>query len=249
MLKRFERAGRGNSLNYEDTHPLGREELETAFGNLVEEIRTFRRAQSCFFSIDALENYMRRVFEEVERAIASEAKEARDKYIGLLSLPLTGGLMGMIDAISGFGLLPEGLKIAVFTAAAIGAIAFAFLWYRARLLMLERLKKFAFERSFIAGELLSYIRSFAGTKFSMEVPVGYEQIILMITVSWVALGLYFAESYEIEFLISRLRAMLASLRPALVKLMDELEKTEIYMGLPSEAKQPFLLLKERLAEV
>ena len=223
--------------------------LEEALSALVEEVRTLRRAQGCFFSIDALESYMRRVFEEVEKAIASEAKEARDKYVGLLTLPITGGLMGIADAISGFGLLPEGLKITFFVAAAIGAIAFAFFWYRTRLSMLERLRKFAFERSFVAGELLSYIRSFAGARFSLEVPMGYEQIPLIVTVSWVALGLYFAESYEIEELITRLRGMLASLGPALTRLMSELEKTEIFMGLPPEARQPFLLLKERLAEV
>lgn len=223
--------------------------MEAVLRELIEEIRTLRRAQSCFFSIDALENYMRRVFEEVEKNIASEAKEARDKYIGLLSLPLTGGLMGMIDAFSGFGLLPEGLEIAAFIAAALGAIAFAFFWYKTRLATLERLKKFAFERSFVAGELISYIRSFAGARFSMETPMGYEQITLMITVSWVALGLYFAESYEIEALILRLKTTLASLHPVLMNMMNELEKTEIYAGLPPEAKQPFLLLKERLTEL
>ncbi len=215
--------------------------------SLLEEIRTLRRALSCFFSIDALENYMRKVFEDVENSISAEASEIRSKYMKLMSLPLTGGITGVIDGLLvSYGILPEGLRLTLYIVAAVGVVVFALLWYRARLPMLEKLRRFAYQRSFIAGELLSYIRSFAGARFSLESPGDYEQITLMITVSWIALSLFFAESYQIDVLRARIGALVESLRGPLREMLEVLKQKEIYMGLPPEARQPFILLEERL---
>ena len=218
---------------------------------LAEEVRMLRRAMSCFFSIDALENYMRKLFTDVEEAVSSEADEVRSKYVKLLTLPITGGLMGLIDdVLNRFSLanfLPGGLRIALYVMACAGVVFFAFLWYKARLITLEKLRKLAYERSFVAGELISYIRSFAGSFFSGDAPRDHGQITTMIALSWVALGLYFAESYGVEDLRERLHGFIGSSRALLAKMMDELKGKPIFLGLPPEARQPFLLLEERLA--
>ena len=184
----------------------------------------------------------------MEKAISSEAAEVRAKYVKLLTLPITGGLAGAIDSVlpPGFS-LPLGAKIGLYVAVALGALAVAFLWYRSRLLVLEELKRFAFERSFVAGELLSYLRSFTGSLFASEVPRGHEQVPLMISVSWVALSLYFAESYGVEELLSRLQGLITALSAQLAQMLDALEGSPIYQGLPEEARRPFELLRERLS--
>ena len=215
----------------------------------MEEVRTLRRAMGCFFSIDALENYMRRVFEEVESNITSEAVKEKERLYKLMSFPVAGGLTGLIDDyLLKYGILPEELKAVLYVLALAGVLIIGFLWFRIRLTTLEKLRDFARERSFVAGELISYIRSFTGARFSMEVPVRYEQIPDMITMSWLALGLYFSESYGIELLKTRLLQMISLLREALLKKMEALEKEEIFLGLPPEARRPFHLLKSYLAE-
>ncbi|HDJ26206.1 MAG TPA: hypothetical protein ENF34_02700 [Candidatus Bathyarchaeota archaeon] len=170
--------------------------MATGLDELLREVKLLRIARSCFFSIDALEKYMGRLFSSVEEAIGMELREARKRYLKFVSLPLGGGLIGAIDQyVLGYGIIPSEYRNVLYVVAIIGILAFAFLWGRRHVAALERMRRVAFEKSFVAGELLSYIRSFAGARFSLDEPVGYEQIRLMITIAWPALSLYFAESY------------------------------------------------------
>ncbi|HDI01804.1 MAG TPA: hypothetical protein ENF78_05195 [Candidatus Bathyarchaeota archaeon] len=221
--------------------------MASSLDALLREIRLLRIARSCFFSIDALESYIGRLFSDVEKAINVELKEARNKYLKFLSFPLGGGLISAMDQyVLGYAIIPGQYRNILYVIAIAGIIAFALLWGRRHVLALERVKHMAFERSFVVGELISYIRSFAGARFSLDDPVGYEQIRLMIAAAWPALSLYFAESYQVEEMLSRLRPVLSTLRKQLMQMLEALEGTEMYQGLPAEAKQPFEFLRARL---
>ena len=100
--------------------------MATGLDELLREVRLLRIARSCFFSIDALEKYMGRLFSSVEEAIGMELREARKRYLKFVSLPLGGGLIGALDQyVLGYGIIPSEYRNVLYAIAIIGILPFA----------------------------------------------------------------------------------------------------------------------------